>query len=222
MSSIHHFQVVSHSKGWLLCMGYCSATTCCVLLPTPAFPFPLSVPVSALTCSADGRFLLGSSALMGSMWDGGLSVFSGLPDFHQCPNLTMVTCNTPSGVNDAVWYVCGLCICVCSVLYMYVHVCLPLSFSPSLPHSLPLSSLSPSLPPSLPPSLSPLTLVSSRLPGEQSVLAGCDNGCVEVYRTQGPVLCATEVTVQVHDDMVLGVALLAGEERAVTVGQDSK
>ena len=54
------------------------------------------------------------------------------------------------------------------------------------------------------------------------MLAGCDNGCVEVYRTQGPVLCATEVTVQVHDDMVLGVALLAGEERAVTVGQDSK
>ena len=65
-------------------------------------------------------------------------------------------------------------------------------------------------------------LVLHRLPGEQSVLAGCDNGCVEVYGVQRTVLCETESCVQAHDDMVLGVALLAGGEKAVTVGQDRK
>jgi WD40 repeat protein len=97
------------------------------------------------------------------VWDGGLSIFSGYEDYLQCPNLTMVACNTPSGVNDAVW-----------------------------------------------------------LPGEQGVLAACDSGCVEMYRVHGPVLCETESRVQAHDDMVLGVALLAGGEKAVTVGQDRK
>ena len=55
------------------------------------------------------------------------------------------------------------------------------------------------------------------------VVAGCDNGCVEAYRVQSKVLCETEVRVQAHDDMVLGVALLAaGGERVVSVGQDTK
>ena len=51
----------------------------------------------------DGWFVLGTSALTGNVWDGGLSIFSGIEDYKQCPNLTMVACNTPSGVNDAVW-----------------------------------------------------------------------------------------------------------------------
>ena len=54
------------------------------------------------------------------------------------------------------------------------------------------------------------------------MVAGCDSGCVEVYRIQHTVLCETEVKVQAHDDMVLGVALLAGGERIVSVGQDTK
>ena len=53
-------------------------------------------------------------------------------------------------------------------------------------------------------------------------MAGCDNGCLEIFRVQGPVLCETEGRVQAHDDMVLGVALLAGGEKVVTVGQDRK
>ena len=53
----------------------------------------------------DGWLLLGSSALTGNIWDGRLSIFSGYDDFVQCPNLTMVASNTPSGVNDALWYV---------------------------------------------------------------------------------------------------------------------
>ena len=61
----------------------------------------------------DGWFLLGSSALTGNVWDGGLSIFSGIEDYLQCPNLIMVACNTPSGVNDAVWCVNYLtCVCV--------------------------------------------------------------------------------------------------------------
>ena len=54
------------------------------------------------------------------------------------------------------------------------------------------------------------------------MLAACDSGYVEMYRVHGPVLCETESRVQAHDDMVLGVALLAGGEKAVTVGQDRK
>ena len=61
-----------------------------------------------------------------------------------------------------------------------------------------------------------------RLPEEQRVMAGCDNGCLEIFRVQGPVLCETEGRVQAHDDMVLGVALLAGGEKVVSVGQDKK
>lgn len=56
------------------------------------------------------------------------------------------------------------------------------------------------------------------------MLAGCDNGCVETYRvsSQNNVLCETESQIQAHDDMVLGVALLACGEKTVTVGQDRK
>ena len=56
------------------------------------------------------------------------------------------------------------------------------------------------------------------------MLAGCDNGCVEIYRVsaQNTVLCETDSQIQAHDDMVLGVALLAGGEKTVTVGQDRK
>lgn len=58
----------------------------------------------SLCCTnVDGWFVLGTSALTGNVWDGGLSIFSGIEDYQQCPNLTMVACNTPSGVNDAVW-----------------------------------------------------------------------------------------------------------------------
>lgn len=67
-------------------------------------------------------------------------------------------------------------------------------------------------------------LLFHRLPGEQWVVAGCDNGRVEMYRVsaQKTVLCETERPIQAHDDMVLGVALLAGGEKTVTVGQDRK
>ena len=58
-----------------------------------------------LSLCVDGWFLLGTSALTGNVWDGGLSIFSGYEDYLQCPNLSMVACNTPSGVNDAVWCV---------------------------------------------------------------------------------------------------------------------
>ena len=56
------------------------------------------------TYTTAGWFLLGSSALTGNVWDGKLSVFSDYEDYMQCPNLTMVACNTPSGINDALWY----------------------------------------------------------------------------------------------------------------------
>lgn len=61
----------------------------------------------------DGWFVLGTSALTGNVWDGGLSIFSGIEDYQQCPNLKMVACNTPSGVNDAVWYVNIVAVCMC-------------------------------------------------------------------------------------------------------------
>ena len=55
------------------------------------------------------------------------------------------------------------------------------------------------------------------------MLAGADSGCLEVYRLQQKVLSDTEVRVQAHDDVIVGVALLAGgNETVVSVGLDSK
>ena len=60
--------------------------------------------VSLGVCSiTDDWFLLGSSALTGNIWDGRLSVFSDYEDYQQCPNLALTGCDTPSGVNDALW-----------------------------------------------------------------------------------------------------------------------
>lgn len=64
--------------------------------------------------------------------------------------------------------------------------------------------------------------VMNRLPGNQAVLAGCDSGCLEVYRVQRIVLCETETKIQAHDDIILGVASLADGENVISVGQDSK
>ena len=61
-----------------------------------------------------------------------------------------------------------------------------------------------------------------RLPGSQSVVSAGDGGCVEVYRVQGPVVAELQSSVQAHDDMVLGVELLADSENTVTAGQDGK
>ena len=62
----------------------------------------------------EGWFVLGSSALTGNIWDGKLHVFSDYEDYLQCPNLTMIACNTPSGINDALWY--GMYICIFTLL----------------------------------------------------------------------------------------------------------
>ena len=65
--------------------------------------------------------------------------------------------------------------------------------------------------------------VLCRMPGDMSVVAGADNGCLELYQLQQKVLCNTEDRVQAHDDIIVGVALLAGGgEKVVSVGLDSK
>jgi hypothetical protein len=61
-----------------------------------------------------------------------------------------------------------------------------------------------------------------RLPGDLSVLPVTDSGCLETYRVQQAVFCDTEGKVQAHDDIIVGVALLAGREQVVSVGLDSK
>lgn len=73
-----------------ICESGYAVQNCCNMLQNSPF-------------GVDGWFVLGTSALTGNVWDGGLSIFSGIEDYQQCPNLTMVACNTPSGVNDAVW-----------------------------------------------------------------------------------------------------------------------
>ena len=39
------------------------------------------------------------------MWDGAVWVFSALEDYQSCPNHSMIATSTPSGVNDALWWV---------------------------------------------------------------------------------------------------------------------
>ena len=75
------------------------------------------------TCTVDGWFLVGSSALTGNTWDGGLAVFSGYEDYLQCPNLSMVVCNTPSGVNDALWYYYIDTVATYSLYVLYTGLC---------------------------------------------------------------------------------------------------
>jgi WD40 repeat protein len=112
----------------------------------------------------DGWFLLGSSALTGKIWDGRLSVFSDYDDYLQCPNLEMISCDTQSGVNDALW-----------------------------------------------------------LSGEGCLVAGTDSGCLKVYRLKQKTVDDAETKVQAHNDVIVGVALLAGgNETIVSVGLDSK
>ena len=55
------------------------------------------------------------------------------------------------------------------------------------------------------------------------MVAGTDSGCLEVYQLKQKTVCDNEKRVQAHDDVIVGVALLAGgSEKVVSVGLDSK
>ena len=55
-------------------------------------------------------------------------------------------------------------------------------------------------------------------------MTASDNGQLEVWQCQGPgsVLSQPAEALQSHDDMALGVSLLAAGEKVVSVGADEK
>lgn len=50
-----------------------------------------------------------------------------------------------------------------------------------------------------------------------------DSGCLEIYRLKQKTVYDAETRVQAHDDVIVGVAPLAGgNDKVVSVGLDSK
>lgn len=61
------------------------------------------------------------------------------------------------------------------------------------------------------------------LPGGMTICGGLDSGCLEVFQLQQKMVCSCDGrVVQAHDDVIVGVALLAGgSETVVSVSLDT-